>query len=109
MQDLLERRSTGDEITISIHFSSGERFDQPMPIDCADGVQEFMDWFRHPKGCKVYTFYSISNQQVHMFHHNQIIAVDIDGYIEPEGRKSRWYVLLLDRLRSKLMNWRIKA
>jgi hypothetical protein len=99
MNNLLERRSVGNEITISVHFVSGDTFVQPLPIDQADAVQEFMDWFRNPGKHKVWAWHVVAEQAVHMLHHDKIIAVDIEGYIEPDGRSSRWYERLIDRIR----------
>jgi len=99
MNDLLERRSVRDEITITIHFVDGNLFVQPLPIDQADAVQEFMDWFRDPGKHKVWAWHVVAEQKIHMLNHAHIMGVDIEGYIEPEGRPSRWYERLADRIR----------
>lgn len=99
MQGLLESRSVGDEITICIHCANGDNFEQSLPIDFADDVQDFINWYRNPKRDKVYTFYSAIDHRSHLIQYNQITAVVIDGYIEPEGRQSRWYERIIDRIR----------
>lgn len=88
-----------EEIVITIHFVDGDMFKQPFPIDFADRVQNFMDWFRNPGRNRTWAWHVIQSSQIHMFRHEHIMAVDIDGYIEPAGRPSRWYELILDRFR----------
>lgn len=88
------------EITISVHMASGDVFVQPIPIDQYDLVQEFMDWYRHPGKDRVWEWHVVSEQSLHMIKHDLIMAIDIEGYIEPEGRSSRWYERILDRIRA---------
>jgi len=102
MIDLKDRlQSVADEITISVHMVSGDVFVQPIPIEQADDVQDFMNWFRNPGKDKVWAWHVIREQTIHMLHHDKIMAVDIEGYIEPDGRVSRWYERLFDRLRAR--------
>lgn len=93
------------EIMVTIHFLDGDTFIQPFPVDYADRVQCFMDWFRKPKKDKVWAWHVLDTGQIHMFHHEKIMAVDIDGYIEPDGRKSRWYERLIDKLKVFTGRW----
>lgn len=97
-------RRAPNEIIVRIAFVDGSEFVQPFPIDYADAVQDFMDWFREPGRIKVWSWHSPAASAFHMFHHRNIIAVDIEGYIEPEGRDSRWYERFIDRL----VLWRLR-
>lgn len=101
MNGLLERRSVQEEITITVHFVDGDSFVQPLPIDYADAVQEFMDWFRAPGKDKVWAWHVVAEQKIHLFNHAHIMAVDIEGYIEPEGRPSHWFERLVDWFRAR--------
>ncbi|MFC4305795.1 hypothetical protein [Cohnella boryungensis] len=85
-------------ITLKIHMVDGSTFVQELPVDDADGVQEFLDWFRQPGRNKVWTWQVPSSVSLHALHHPHIMAVDVDGYVEPDGRTSRWYERLLDRI-----------
>ncbi len=89
-----------EKIMITVHFISGDMLVQPIPVDQADYVQEFMDWYRNPGKTKVWAWHCFNDRSIHMFCHAQIAAVDIEGYIEPEGRASRWYERLIDRFRT---------
>jgi hypothetical protein len=96
-------RPIAAEITLSIHMVDGSTFMQELSIDDADGAQAFLDWFRQPGKCKVWTWQAPTCSMLHSLHHAHITAVDIEGYIEPEGRETRWYERLVDRLR--LWSW----
>ncbi|MGG1598039.1 hypothetical protein [Paenibacillus naphthalenovorans] len=93
------------EIVVTIHFVDGDSFVQPLTIEDADAVQDFMNWFRNPGRDKVWAWHVVEHRQIHMMHHDKIMAVDIDGFIEPEGRPSRWY----ERFFDKIKIWRIKT
>jgi hypothetical protein len=60
-----------------------------------------MDWFRNPGKHKIWAWHVVAEQTIHMLNHEHIMAVGIDGYIEPAGRSSRWYERLFDRLRAR--------
>jgi hypothetical protein len=91
------------EILIKVHFTDGDTFHQPFPVDWADSVQEFMDWFRRPGKRKTWAWHVITDGHIHMFRHEHIMAVDIEGYWEPDGRRSRWYERWMDKLRAKMI------
>lgn len=97
----LADKQIADEITISIHFVDGDTFVQPIPVEDAEIVQDFMDWFACPGKDLVWSWHVDQAQQIYMMHHSKIMAVDIQGYIEPEGRKTRWYERLLDKWRAR--------
>ena len=97
-------RPVADVITISVRMVSGDVFVQPVPVDEADVVQEFMGWFRKPGKIRVWAWHAIEEQTIHLLRHDQIAAVDVEGYIEPAGRSSRWYECLVDRLCA----WRLR-
>jgi hypothetical protein len=90
------------EITIYIHMTDGNTFVQPLPIDHADGVQDFMDWLRNPGKIKVWSWQVPTAGNIHLLHHCHIVSVDVEGFIEPEGRPSRWYEWAWDRITSKI-------
>lgn len=92
-------KPVSDEITITINFSDGSQFLQPLPLDESDTAQDFMNWFNDPGKNKVFSLHNVTESKINMFHHAHITSVDIEGYIEPEGRSSRWYERLIDRLR----------
>jgi uncharacterized Fe-S cluster-containing radical SAM superfamily enzyme len=92
--------SRKDEIVVTIHFVDGDVLIQPLPIDHADGVQKFIDWYRKPGQGKVWTWQTPSEQKLRLIHHHHIECVAIDGYIEPNGRSSRWYERIHDKIRS---------
>lgn len=89
-----------EEVLVVIHMASGETFTQPIPLDDLDYVQEFMDWYRNPGKEKVWAWHCLNTRSIHLFQFDQIAAVDIEGYIEPDGRPSRWYERLVDRFRA---------
>lgn len=94
------------EIIITIHFMNGEIFTQPLSIDDAEGAQMFMEWYRNPGKIKVWSWQNQLNSTTRMMHHNHIHAVDIEGYQELEGHKSRWYERVIDWLRARIFLWR---
>lgn len=87
-------------IVITIHLVNGESFVRSLPLEHAEDVQDFMDWYRRPGKVKVWAWHVPTAAQIHMLHHDHILAVDIDGYIEPDGRPSRWYERIADRMRA---------
>ncbi|MBN2980119.1 hypothetical protein [Cohnella algarum] len=95
-------KPVNQEITLRVHFVGGESFTQYLSVDDAEVIQNFMDWFRRPGKDQVWAWHVVHDAEIHMMHHRHIIAVDIEGYVEPEGRPSRWYERWLDRLR---MRW----
>ncbi|WP_213413571.1 hypothetical protein [Xylanibacillus composti] len=98
MQDTQEHRGPlSDRIMITIHMISGDVFEQPLPYEMADGVQDFLDWYRDPGKERIWTWHVPSQMSVHAFHHAHIVAVDVDGYIEPDGRNSRWWERLWEK------------
>jgi len=92
-------------ITLHIHMIDGSTFVQDLPVDDADGAQDFLNWFRQPGRNKVWTWQVPSDASLHALHHPHIMAVDVEGYVEPDGRTSRWYERLLDRL---MLWWRFR-
>lgn len=101
MNDLREQPRRTDEITIRFVFSNGDDFVQPLSMDEADGVQDLIDWFRDSKSVPIWTWRVPSAQMSHMLNKAHIMAIDIDGYIEPEGEPSKWYQRLIDKTRTK--------
>ncbi|WP_226000907.1 hypothetical protein [Paenibacillus sp. BJ-4] len=87
------------EIEIKVHFVDGDTFSQHLPFEYTEAVQDFLDWFRKPGRQKVFTFFTPATRDIHALHHSKIMAVDVSGYIEPDGRESRWYERLIDRFR----------
>jgi hypothetical protein len=85
-------------ITLNIHMVDGSTFVQELSVDDADGAQGFMDWLRQPGRIKVWTWQVLGDASLHVLHHRHIMAVDVDGYVEPDGRASRWYERKMDRL-----------
>ena len=96
-----------DEITIRFIFVGEESFIQTLPIDESDGVQDLLDWYRDNKAVPIWTWSVPSVQKVHMLNKAHIIGIDIDGYIEPEGKDSKWYEKLLDKIKTKWMMQKI--
>lgn len=88
-----------DIITVTIYLVSGDMLTQSFLIEEADNVQMFIDWYHKPGRQKTFSFHHIASQTVRVIHHDKITMVDIDGYIEPEGRSSRWYERLIDSIR----------
>jgi len=98
MIDAIDRNPVDQEnVLVVIHMVSGETFTQPIPLDNVDIVQDFMDWYRSPGKEKIWAWHCIKERSIHMLRHDKIGAVDIEGYIEPDGRPSRWYERLIDR------------
>jgi hypothetical protein len=89
-------------INVEIRLSTGDTHVQPLEID-SDGAQAFMDWFRNKKASAVWTWQVPTHQKISMIHRCHIASVDIKGYIEPEGRRSKWYERLLDKIRVKFL------
>lgn len=96
-----QRKPLSDEIKITIHMASGDVFEQPLPYEMAEAVQHFMDWYRNPGKTRIWTWQAPSDMSMHLFHHSHIAAIDVDGYIELDGRESRWYEILFDRIRAR--------
>jgi hypothetical protein len=92
-----------NEIMIYVHTTTGDIYRQPFPVDDADKVQRFMDWVRRPGKHKAWSWHTGETGEIHMFLHNHIMAVDIEGYWEPDGRRSRWYERWMDKLRVKMI------
>ena len=92
-----------EEISIRIVMSAGDDFIQPLSIEDLEGAQNLMDWFRNPKGSPVWTWQVPSERKAHMLHRIHIMGIDIDGYIEPDNNKVRWYHRKIDRFRVWLM------
>lgn len=96
------------EILVNVQFSNGNEYNQPLEID-SDGAQEFMDWFRNPKGGPVWSWQVPSCQRIHMFHRIHIAAVDVSGYIEPEFNKTKWYEKLFDKFLTMFIFLRMRG
>lgn len=97
MLDFLDLPPLGpNELRVTIHLSNGEVFVQE--LDDYDQAQEFMNWFRNPGKYKVWSWHCPLERTIHLFRHDQIVAVDIEGYIEPLGRTSRWYEKIFDKI-----------
>lgn len=104
MNDILDHQEQQTyEINIRFVFVNGDTFEQPLSIDEADGVQDLIDWFRDPKAIPVWTWKVPSMQKSHMLHKTHIMSIDVDGYIEPDGRESRWFERLVDRIRVMML------
>lgn len=99
MKGTAEYPATRQEINITIRFVDGDVFVQPIPIDNADSVQEFLDWFRKPGKSKIWSWHVPTHSIIHMLNHDHIMGVDVEGYLEPDGRESKWYEKLIDRIR----------
>ncbi|MFC6545446.1 hypothetical protein [Cohnella cellulosilytica] len=57
MQDLKEAPiPAATVITLNIHMIDGTTFVQDLPVDDADGAQDFLNWFRQPGRIKVWTW-----------------------------------------------------
>lgn len=85
------------EVIINVHFTNGDLFSQP--VDKYSDAQEFIDWYRKPGRDTLYEFHCVSDNQIHLLRHEKITAVDVDGYIEPSGRSSRWYEKIVNKFR----------
>lgn len=90
-------------VHISIHFTDGNIFNQPLPIEYADMAEEFMNWFRSPGKWATWSWHCIGEQTIHILSHKHIQAVDIEGYIRPEGRGSKRIERVIDWLRVRRM------
>lgn len=102
MNELIEsEQENAYPITVYITLSNGNAYNQPLEID-SDGAQSFMDWFRDPKGGPVWSWNTPTEKKIVMFHRTHIASVDVSGYLEPDGRESRWYERLLDKIHTKL-------
>jgi hypothetical protein len=108
VNDLIERPTTQEhDINIRITFVNGDVFEQPLTMNEMDGVQDLMDWFRDTKGTPVWTWHVPSISELHMLNRAHIMGIDIDGYIEPDGKDSRWYERLADKVQTFLyFAWR---
>lgn len=96
------RKAVNDEILITIHFANDTIYEQPVPVDRADDVQEFMDWYRDPKKVKTWAWHITGSSTIHLIRHEHIVAVDIHGYIEPDGRTTNRWQRLLDKITVQL-------
>ncbi|RJX40875.1 hypothetical protein D3P09_02295 [Paenibacillus pinisoli] len=90
-------RPISNAITLSIHLADGSIFVQELSVEESEGAQSFLEWYRKPGRAKVWTWQVPSESTLHALHHSHIIGVDMEGYIEPEGRSSKWYERILDR------------
>lgn len=90
-----------DDITVCVHLTGGQVYEQSFTIDEADHVQTLIDWLRKPGRENTITIEHTASRTLHILHHDKIAVVDITGYIEPAGRASRWYERLIDRWRAR--------
>ncbi|PPQ49110.1 hypothetical protein C5G87_06970 [Paenibacillus peoriae] len=88
-----------EKITLSIHMVNGETFVNRFPVDDCEVVEVFLAWYRSPRWTKVFTFHKVYDAEIYSIHHRNIALVRVEGYIEPDGRGSRWYERLIDRFR----------
>ena len=108
MNELIEQPTKQtEEISIRIVMSAGEDFIQPLSIEDLEGAQNLMNWFRNPKQGPVWTWQVPSVRKAHMLHRIHIMGIDIDGYIEPDDNKVRWYHRMVDRFRVWLMSRKV--
>ncbi|WP_068505730.1 hypothetical protein [Paenibacillus kribbensis] len=90
---------TTEEITLSIHLVNGEIFEYYFPIDESENVEVFLSWYKKPGRDKVFTVHTPHLKEIRSFCHSNIAFVAVDGYIEPNGRESKWHERLIDRFR----------
>lgn len=108
MNELIEQPQTkDDDIVIRFVFVNGDLFEQPLPYSHLNGVEDLMAWFRNPKGSPTWTWLVPSCQKIHMLHRIHIMCIDIDGYIEPDEGKSKWYHRIVDKTRVWLMSRKV--
>lgn len=108
MNELIEQPQTkDDDIVIRFVFVNGDTYEQPLPYSHLNGVEDLMAWFRDPKQGPAWTWQVPSCQKIHMLHRIHIMCIDIDGYIEPDEGKSRWYHRMVDSVRVWLMSRRV--
>ena len=113
MNDLLDSSmpiTDAKEIVITMHMTNGENFVQHLPIDCADGAEDLLKWFRNPKKFtdKTWAWKCLNDKTIHIFHHSHVVAIDIEGFIEPDGRYAKWYERAVDKIRSIIISMRLK-
>jgi hypothetical protein len=94
-----EGRPVVDNVILIIHFVDGTTLEQPVPIDQEEDINQFMNWLRKPGRNRVYEWHTVNEQHIHMIRYDAIQSVEIEGYIEPEGRPSRWYERVIDWIR----------
>lgn len=100
MNDLIETpQKQVDEISIRMVMQAGDDFIQTLALEDLEGVQNLMDWFRDPKQGPVWSWLVPSARKIHMLHRIHIMGIDIDGYVEPDNNKVRWYHTTIDRLK----------
>lgn len=102
MNSIYEQPQTSGEIEIHIRMTNGEIHIQPLPLDYADGADDLMNWFRDPKAGPVWTWHCLSGCKLTAIARSSISAIDIYGYIEPEGNKVKWYQKIADKVRVNL-------
>lgn len=88
-----------EEITVSIHLVNREIFEYYCPADELENVEVFLSWYKNPGRDKVFTIHIPHLKEIRSLNHENIVFVSVDGYIEPDGRESRWYECLIDRFR----------
>lgn len=101
----LENRATAEEgeLLLIIHFVDGDSLEQSVTVEEAEVVQGFIEWFRSPGRYPVHSLHFPLEGKIKLLRHSNITAVEIEGYIEPEGRDSRWY----ERMLHKYKAWRV--
>lgn len=88
-----------DKITLSIHLVNGGIFEYYFPMDESKNLEVFLSWYKKPSRDKVFTIHTPHLKEIRSLNHENIVLVLVDGYIEPDGRESRWYERLIDRFR----------
>jgi hypothetical protein len=103
VNETIDHRARADELTIEFHFVDGEKFTQHLPIDDADAAQDVMEWFNDPKGSPAWTWKHPHECKIQMIPRAKITFIQIQGFIDLEGKESKWYQRIMDKIRTKLL------
>lgn len=103
MNETINHHARADELTIEFHFVDGEKFTQSLPIDHADAAHNVMEWFNDPKGSPAWTWKVPHESKIQMIPRSKLTFIQINGYIDLEGRESRWYERWMFKFRSYLI------
>lgn len=99
----LDQRSATDEFSIIFHFTDGDILTQSLSIDHADTAQDVIDWFKDKRGSPVWTWLNPHSARVQMIPRSKVVFIEIIGYIQPDGQKSKWYQRIIDKYQA----WRM--
>ena len=100
MKGMLEQEAKTEQLTIVFHFTDGEKFTQELPIDHADAAEDVLNWIADKKGSPIFKWLDPWHSKVQVVVRSQVTFIEIHGYLDPQGKESKWFHKLKDKFKT---------